>query len=86
MISISEKETQNILIERFESINMLPGVLVSSNKSNNESKKSFTNLRTGFLIEATAGFARIGPSVGARYVFNSKANNNYMQFYAIWKF
>lgn len=86
MISISEKETQNILIERFESINMLPGVLVSSNESNNESKKSFTNLRTGFLIEATAGFARIGPSVGARYVFNSKANNNYMQFYAIWKF
>jgi len=86
MISISEKQTQDILIERFESINMLPGILVDSNESKNESKNSFTNLRTGFLVEATAGFARIGPSIGARYIFNFKENYNYMQFYAIWKF
>jgi hypothetical protein len=86
MISISEKQTQDVLIERFENVNMLPGILIDSNDSRTESKNSFTNLRTGFLVEATAGFARIGPSIGARYVFNFKENYNYMQFYAIWKF
>ncbi len=86
MISISEKQTQDILIERFENINMQPGILVDSRESQTESKNSFTNLRTGFLVEATAGFARIGPSIGARYVFNFKENYNYMQFYALWKF
>lgn len=86
MISISEKQTQDVLIERFENINMLPGILISNSENSVESTNSFINLRTGFLVEATAGFARIGPSVGARYVFNFKENYNYMQFYAIWKF
>ena len=86
MLSISEKQTQDVLIERFENINMLPGILIDRNESKTESKNSFTNLRTGFLVEVTAGFARIGPSIGARYVFNFKENYNYMQFYAIWKF
>ena len=43
-------------------------------------------LKKGFLVEATLGFARIGPSLGARYVMNFEDNFNYWQFYAIWKF
>jgi PKD repeat protein len=40
----------------------------------------------GGLLDITAGFARIGPSVGARYVMNFEKNLNYWQLYAIWKF
>lgn len=47
---------------------------------------SFTNLRKGLLFEVTGGFARIGPSLGARYVMNIESNYNYWQLYAIWKF
>ena len=87
MLSISEKRTDTSLIDNYESINMQPGpTLISSVENSNAFNKSFSNFRTGLLVEATAGFARIGPSLGARYVFNFKDNYNYMQFYAIWKF
>ncbi|WP_452223964.1 DUF7849 domain-containing protein [Lacinutrix chionoecetis] len=86
-ISISEKETKNIFVETFEGQSTTPpGPLLFTLEESEENKTSFSNFRTGFLIEATAGFARIGPSLGARYVFNFKENYNYMQFYAIWKF
>ncbi len=86
-LTLNEKNNQNVLIEDFENIqNQPPSFLIDSNQSDNEVINTFTNFRTGFLIEATAGFARIGPSVGARYVFNFKENFNYTQFYAIWKF
>ena len=86
MISVSQKESTTTTIEDYENINMVPGALISSETSSTENKESFTNFRSGFLVEATAGFARIGPSIGARYIFNFKDNYNYMQFYAIWKF
>ncbi|MEP6805635.1 MAG: PKD domain-containing protein [Flavobacterium sp.] len=47
---------------------------------------SFANLKTGVLFDLTLGFARIGPSLGARYVINFEQNFNYFQFYGIWKF
>ncbi|WP_299884980.1 PKD domain-containing protein [uncultured Lacinutrix sp.] len=86
MLSLSEKEQRTIKVEQFENINMLPGALINSNENRSESSNSFTNFRTGFLVEATAGFVRIGPSLGARYVINFKDNFNYLQLYAIWKF
>ena len=49
-------------------------------------KQSFSQFKSGILLDFTAGFARIGPSLGARYVFNSEKNFNYLQLYAIWKF
>lgn len=86
MISVSQKENTTTTIEDYENINTVPGALISSETISTENKESFTNFRSGFLVEATAGFARIGPSIGARYIFNFKNNYNYMQFYAIWKF
>ncbi|WP_370226006.1 PKD domain-containing protein [Mesoflavibacter sp.] len=86
MISVSQKESTTTTIEDYENINTVPGALISSETISTENKASFTNFRSGFLVEATAGFARIGPSIGARYIFNFKDNYNYMQFYAIWKF
>lgn len=84
-ISLSEKHSKYTKIERFEGQNA-GGPLLETLESSDETKNTFSNLKTGFLVEATLGFARIGPSIGARYVFNFKKNFNYMQFYAIWKF
>ncbi|MFL1012414.1 DUF7849 domain-containing protein [Flavisericum labens] len=84
-ISISEKQQQDIFIEQYEGIQPDAPVFNTMEETNSESK-SFTNLRTGLLFEATAGFARIGPSLGARYIMNFENDFNYWQFYAIWKF
>jgi hypothetical protein len=84
-ISLSEKRDQRILIEQFEGVS--PDAPIFNTQENfSETSSSFTNLRTGFLVEATAGFARIGPSLGVRYVVNFKQDFNYLQLYAIWKF
>ncbi|WP_179351202.1 PKD domain-containing protein [Winogradskyella vidalii] len=84
-ISVSEKQEQSIFIEQFEGQD--PDAQIFNTIENNaELTESFTNFRSGFLMEATAGFARIGPSLGARYVFNLKDDYNYLQLYAIWKF
>ena len=84
-ISLSEKQEKSVFIEQYEGIEPDAPIFNTEESSSSESN-SFSNFRTGFLVEATAGFARIGPSLGARYVFNFKDNFNYMQFYAIWKF
>jgi len=59
---------------------------MNSAESSTENTEAFSSFRTGLLFEVTAGFARIGPSVGARYVLNFKDDFNYLQLYAIWKF
>ncbi|WP_397363759.1 PKD domain-containing protein [Olleya sp. R77988] len=87
MISVSEKNETTITRAFFEDeagTFAVPDTEATTTSSSE--KTSFTNFRTGFLVEATAGFARIGPSLGARYIFNFKENYNYMQLYAIWKF
>jgi len=84
-ISLSEKQEQSVLVEQFEG-DTSAGKPISSSIKTSTVTNSFTNLRTGLLFEATAGFARIGPSLGARYIMNFEKNFNYWQFYAIWKF
>lgn len=84
-ISISEKREQSVLTEQFEG-DTSQGPILSSKEETMSNTNSFTNLRTGLLFEATAGFARIGPSLGVRYILNFENNFNYWQFYAIWKF
>jgi hypothetical protein len=84
MFSLSEKQTQNVLVEQFEGVT--DNFLMNSATYSNENKNGFTNFRTGLLVDVTAGFARIGPSIGARYVLNFKQDFSYWQFYAIWKF
>ncbi|PKQ46832.1 PKD domain-containing protein [Confluentibacter flavum] len=84
-ISLSEKQKQSVLTERFEG-DTTDGPIIDSKEDSVNTTNSFTNLRTGLLFEATAGFARIGPSLGARYIINFENDFNYWQFYAIWKF
>ena len=83
-INISEKQNESILIEDFEGDRA--DFLIDSRMQVNETTESFTNFKAGLLFEITGGFARIGPSVGARYVLNSENERNYWQLYAIWKF
>ena len=82
--NVSGKQEQNLKIETFDGpTNKL---LLSTTNESKTTKESFTNLKTGLLFDLTAGFARIGPSFGARYVMNFKDNFNYFQLYGIWKF
>lgn len=53
---------------------------------NQEIEDTTKKMHYGALLDFTAGFARIGPSLGARYVMNFEKNYNYWQLYAIWKF
>ncbi|AJR03120.1 PKD domain-containing protein [Siansivirga zeaxanthinifaciens] len=84
-ISLSEKQNQSVFIEQFEG-DTTNAPIFNTIENASSSSNSFSNLRTGLLIEATAGFARIGPSLGARYVLNFENDFRYWQFYAIWKF
>ncbi|MCX2680339.1 PKD domain-containing protein [Galbibacter sp. EGI 63066] len=82
--NLSQKRKTDILTERYEG--PTDEFLINSSTQNEEENSSFTDLKTGVLFDVTAGFARIGPSVGARYVINFENSFNYWQFYARWKF
>lgn len=85
-LSLSKKTTNNSLVENYEKFFLdNREVFIGSKTTVEESSESFTNFRKGLLFEVTGGFARIGPSVGARYVLDTE-KNNYWQFYLIWKF
>jgi len=83
-VSVSEKLEQTILTEFFEGTT--DDFLDRSEKTTANNATSFTNIRNAMLFDATVGFSRIGPSIGARYVLDFKNEFNYWQFYAIWKF
>lgn len=51
-----------------------------------ERENSFANLNTAVFGDVTVGSARIGPSVGVRYVFNFNSPHQQWQLYALWKF
>jgi PKD repeat protein len=82
--NVSSEQNQNIKVETFEGDK--ENFLISTTTSANTVKNSFADFKTGLLFDLTAGFARIGPSLGARYVINFEQNFNYFQFYGIWKF
>ncbi|MEO8254599.1 MAG: PKD domain-containing protein [Flavobacterium sp.] len=81
---VSSEQNQTTKIEIFEggTDQFLMDTRIESSSVSN----SFANLKTGVLFDLTLGFARIGPSLGARYVMNFEQNFNYFQFYGIWKF
>ncbi|OMQ08553.1 PKD domain-containing protein [[Flexibacter] sp. ATCC 35103] len=81
---VSSEQTINKKIESFEG--GTDQFLMDTRTESSSEKNSFANLKTGVLFDLTLGFARIGPSLGARYVMNFEQNFNYFQFYGIWKF
>ena len=83
-MNVFEEQTQNIKTDIYEGNS--DKFIIRTDYTTNTIKNSFTNLKTGLLLDFTAGFARIGPSLGARYVLNFDGDYNYFQFYGIWKF
>ncbi|WP_394759814.1 PKD domain-containing protein [Flavobacterium sp.] len=83
-INISEKQSLLTNTKLYESNN--PGVLLKEKDEALETKQSFSQFKSGILLDLTAGFARIGPSLGVRYNLSFEKNFNYLQFYGIWKF
>ncbi|BDU24371.1 MULTISPECIES: PKD domain-containing protein [unclassified Flavobacterium] len=81
---VSSQQNYNRTIDLFEGDS--DKYIINTRSESSSSKESFTNFKTGLLLDLTAGFARIGPSLGARYVINFEQNFNYFQFYGIWKF
>ncbi len=82
--NLSEQSNTNTTINTYEF--GASDMLIDSESINQENTKSFVNLKTGVLLDLTAGFARIGPSIGARYVLNFEDEFNYWQLYARFKF
>lgn len=59
---------------------------ITEETKNAETKQSIQNFKSGLLLDFTAGFARIGPSLGVRYNLSFEKDFNNLQFYGIWKF
>ena len=83
-INISEKIEEEKTVVLYE--NTTTFFKVKTDKTQATIKESLNGFKTGLVFDLTGGFARIGPSLGARYVVNFKENFNYFQFYGIWKF
>ncbi|HEX9152248.1 MAG TPA: PKD domain-containing protein, partial [Flavobacterium sp.] len=83
-MNVSESKKQTQKIETFEGTS--DKYLLKTEYFTNTTSNSFTDVKTGFVVDFTGGFARIGPSLGARYIMNFKENFNYFQLYGIWKF
>ncbi len=82
--NITKKQDVKSKIELYEGPNT--NFLIQETNKAETINDPFSELKSGILFDFTAGFARIGPSVGARYILNFEKNFNYWQFYAIWKF
>jgi hypothetical protein len=83
-VDISAQQEQNNKVETFEGTS--DKLLLSTTNTSTKNSTSLTNIKYGLLLDLTAGFARIGPSIGARYVMNFEDKFNYFQLYGIWKF
>ncbi len=83
-LDILKEQNQSIKIETFEGDS--DKYIMSTQVADQTLKNSFADVKAGLLIDLTIGAARIGPSLGARYVINFEQNFNYFQFYGIWKF
>lgn len=83
-INISEDQDMKTKFEIFEGIN--PNFVMKEMNRSETIKESFSQFKSGILLDFTGGFSRIGPSVGIRYILPFEKNFNYWQFYAIWKF
>lgn len=83
-VNVYSEQNQTITVDTYEGDK--GNSLISSTTNSNTIKNNFTDVKAGLLFDLTAGFARIGPSLGARYVINFEQNFNYFQVYGIWKF
>ncbi|SNR56294.1 DUF7849 domain-containing protein [Lutibacter flavus] len=56
-----------------------------SETSTTSENSTLSDIKYGFFGDITIGTSRIGPSLGARYIYNFNEPNAQLHFYAIWK-
>lgn len=83
-INVSKKESTNLIIENFEG--QKDDYLMNTELANTKNSETFSDFKAGVLLDLTVGFARIGPTFGARYNMSFDKNFNYLQLYGLWKF
>ncbi|PCH76696.1 MAG: PKD domain-containing protein [Flavobacteriaceae bacterium] len=57
-----------------------------NNRKTSNTEHSFKNINYGVFGDFTIGASRIGPSLGARYIYLFNRPHGQLHFYAIWKF
>jgi len=84
---ISNKASGTSNVNYFTFFNNVVGDPIKELISNQEIDKSgsFRNIKYGLFGDITIGASRIGPSIGARYIYNFKESYSQLHFYAIWK-
>lgn len=83
-VNLHQSRSSEIKTELFETDQT--SVVINRGFTSEKNSTSFNAFKSGILIDFTGGFSRIGPSLGVRYVINSKTDFNYFQLYALWKF
>ena len=84
---ISNKTTGTVSSNYFTYFNEKIGDPIKSLDEKNvfDSKASFSDIKYGVFGDITLGASRIGPSIGARYIYNFNEPYSQFHFYAIWK-
>lgn len=85
---VSNKVTTNTSSNYFTNENGRPGKPIEevSEVSSVTDSDPLSDIKYGLFGDVTIGASRIGPSVGARYIYNFNSPNSQLHFYAIWKF
>jgi hypothetical protein len=84
---ISNKTDNTISSSYFTYFNETVGKEIEglSGTSTTSESNPFSDIKYGFFGDITIGASRIGPSLGARYIYNFNEPNAQFHFYAIWK-
>ena len=87
-VNLSEKNQQDALHERARYFkgSQLDPQSIERNRTTESTSTTFKHINAALFADVVVGSARIGPSVGCRYVYNLKEPHVQWQFYALWKF
>ncbi|SFS63521.1 PKD domain-containing protein [Lutibacter maritimus] len=85
---ISNKQTGTISSNYFSFVNGRKGDPIEELNSVEkvDTSGAFSDIKYGVFSDITIGASRIGPSVGARYIYNFNEPHSQIHLYAIWKF
>ncbi|MEX1383445.1 PKD domain-containing protein [Lutibacter sp.] len=86
-LDVSNEVETTTSTEYYTYFNNRVGKLIegASSTSTTVENNPFTDIKYGIFGDITIGASRIGPSVGARYIYNFNEPDAQLHFYAIWK-
>lgn len=86
-LDVSNKVEKTINSSYYTYFNQRIGKLIdgAATSISSTDKVPFSDIKYGIFGDITIGASRIGPSIGARYIYNFNEPNSQLHFYAIWK-